>query len=170
MGYYEGLINGWFKKSGDNNLIFYPYGKFGSGYIVSGDDEIKIRRFLGAYLKISLVLSLVCVFFFGVFALLLLIFFIPFYSINIGKLLTTAERTQENLTLRELTENMATSMGVPTSICLLIASILLVGASIAIIYLRENILVGIVGILFFGLALLQSIFLVKYSIEAKKKK
>jgi hypothetical protein len=170
MGYYKGLVDSYFRKSSEGNLIFYPYGKFGSGYIIIDDDQIKIKKFLNRYLKISFPLILLSVFLFGIYAFVLLFIFILFYSIKIKNLLANAKRTREKIKIKEILRNMAVSMGIPTSIFMLIASILMVGGSAFVLFYRNEKLIGILGLLFFGIGLCQSAFLVKYSIEQTRDK
>lgn len=170
MGYFNGLTNAWFKKTADGKAIFYPRGKFGSGYILSEEAELKIKTFLKRYYMISLPIIILSVILFGIYAFALLLFVIPFYEIKIRRLLSNAEKTQEKMTFSEVTKNMAVSMGIPTSILMLTASLLITATSVFCIFLPKGRLIGILGTLFFGLSLIISIYLLKYSIKFKKSK
>lgn len=170
MGYFDGLTNAWFKKTDGGKTIFYPYGRFGSkGYILSKDSEENIRKFLKRYNMISLFIIILSVYLFGLYTFILLFFFIPFYSIKMRRLLSNAEKTQEKMKFNEVIKNMAVAMGVRTSIVMFVGALLMTSAAIFCIFMRGARLISILGTLFFGLCLLQSIFLIRYSVKYNRK-
>lgn len=170
MGYYDGLINSWFKRTESGRSIFYPYGVFGTGYALSSNNEVEIRRFLRRYSMISLPTIIVAAILNKLYSFVLLLFLIPIYSIRIRQMLSNAEKTEEKMKLNEATRNMAISMGVPTSILMLAGSFLMTAASVFLIFWPNARTIGILGAIFFGLCLFQSVWLVKYSLAYKKGK
>lgn len=169
MGYFNALTNSWFKKAENGRIIFYPYGRLGHGYIISIEDEFKIKRFLNRYNIISFTIIITSVILFGIYSFVLLIFFIPFYSIKINRTLLNAKKTEEKMKLGEALKNVSASMGIPTCIFIFILCLLMTGMSIFSIFISKLKLAGILGVLFFGLCLLHSTFLLYYSIKLKKK-
>ena len=168
MGYLDGLTNSWFKKRDDGNVTFYPYGKFGNGYILSRESELKIKKFLTECYTIFFPVAILCAVLFRIFAFVFLLFFIPYYSIKIRQLVSNSEKTQEKMRFNEPLENMAKSMGAGISIFILVGSFVMTSLAVFFIFQPGSRLVGILCALFFGLCLLQSIFMVKYSIKFKK--
>ena len=58
MSYFDGLSDGLCKTDKDGNLIFYPWGILGKGYILPDEHRKKrIKRFKSFYHKISLRLT-----------------------------------------------------------------------------------------------------------------
>jgi len=170
MGYFDGLTSVGFKKREDGKTVFYPYGILGCGYIVPQENESKIKKFLMKYYTISFVAIIVSLVLFGPLALVLfLILSLAIYAVKIRQLLSGQERIQEKMQYGEGLRNMAASMGVKTSILLLIGAIIMTAGSIFTFFITNNRLMSIFGTVFFGLALLQTIFLVKYSIKSKKR-
>ena len=51
MGYLNGLINASFKEKDSNTSIFFPYGQFGTGYILSKSEDREAKKFLKPKVK-----------------------------------------------------------------------------------------------------------------------
>lgn len=169
MGYFDGLVNVSFKKADDGKTIFYPYGSFSAGYIVSEDKESAAKTFLKKYYIISLIVIIIAIVFFKLFALALSIFFIPIYYFKVKKIIVGAEPTQQKNTYKERIKNMAKAFGPVISLVMLIIDLIMLGASVVCVFIPQARAIGIVGALFFGAGLIQTVFLVKYSLEEKKK-
>jgi len=169
MGYFDGLTSAGFKKREDGKTIFYPYGVFGCGYIVSQEKESKIKKFLMKYYTISFIAIIVSFVLLGPLAFVLFPILLPLYAVTIRQLLLNEEKTQEKMKYGDGLKNMAASMGIRTSILLLVGAIVMEAGSIFSFFITDNRLMSIFCTVLFGLALLQTIFLVKYSIKSKKR-
>ena len=64
---------------------------------------------------------------------------------------------------------MAKAFGPVISLVMLIIDLIMLGASVVCVFIPQARAIGIVGALFFGAGLIQTVFLVKYSLEEKKK-
>lgn len=170
MGYLDGFVNSSFKKTGKDKSIFYPYGILGSGYSVSKDKETEIKRFLKILYAAYWIAFLIIVLLFKSRVLWLVLLGLPWYYIKIKSLLKGTERTQERTSLGEQTERMAVANGLFVNIIFLGMSILMTGASILLLFLPNSRAkhVGILGVVFFGVCLLFTTALVKYSMRARR--
>lgn len=162
------FIEIWFRKGVDGRSIFYPYGILGKGYILSNQDEIKIKQFLGYYHIMSFLLALISAVFFSYFALCLLLIFVPFYFVRINFLLHNAQKAVERMSFEEIHRNMASSLGFGGVLFLLLAALVMMGASLFYLYLGKSVFLGIAGLLMTSLSILQSIYLFKLLISKKK--
>ena len=95
---------------------------------------------------------------------------IPIYFIKIKKSIVNAELTSTKNTYKDRVRNMAKAFGPVISIIMLTISLIMVVASIVCIFVPEARVMGIIGTLFFGLGLIQAVFLVKYALGEKKEK
>ena len=167
MGYFDRLIGSAFSNSTDGKTVFYPYGILGSGYELSEKNNRKIRVFLKRYVVVSLIVLIISFLFFRAYGLFLLVALLPVYMHKISSLLSTQAKLSGRLTFRDSARNMARSMGLPTCILLLIGNcILLLGSMVCVAY-SQNIWVGILGVVFFGVGVVHSSFLIKYGIRDK---
>jgi len=168
VGYFDGLTSTSFKKTEEGKTVFFPNGKLGSGYLISEEQEFKIRRFIKGYYMISLPLTVIAVIIFKIYALFLLVIEMPLYYITIKKMLRNTEKSKEKLTMKDTVGNMGKSMGLAVSILMFILSLLMTGLGVLCITLPETKIIGIIGTLFFGLGLVESIFLIRAAIKNKK--
>ena len=169
MGYFEGLTGASFKKTEDEKTVFFPHGKFGAGYILTEEEEYKIKRFIKTYYMISFPIIIIAVTIFKVYALFLLVIEIPFYLIIIKKMLKSSEKSKEKLTIKDTTNNMGKSMGLAVSILLLIASLLMTTMGVLCLTIPKGRIIGVIATAFFGIGVVQSVFLIRASIKNKKK-
>ena len=92
------------------------------------------------------------------------------YWIMIKRLLSGTEKIKERHRLQERLETMAVSMGIRTIVFLLGANMLMTTLSILILFIPKSPKkIGIIGVSFFGLGLVQSIYFL-YIIMNKKTK
>jgi len=168
MGYFDGLTSASFKKTEEGKTVFFPNGKMGAGYILSEEQENKIKRFIKGYYMVCLPITIIAVIIFKVYALLLLVIEIPFYYITINKMLKNTEKSKEKLTMKDTVNNMGKSMGLTVSILMFLGSLLMTSLGIICITIPEAKIIGIIGTLFFGLGLVESILLIRAAIKNKK--
>ncbi|HBH97835.1 MAG TPA: hypothetical protein DDX89_08680, partial [Candidatus Omnitrophica bacterium] len=91
MGYLDGLIDPCFKPTEAGTTIFFPYGIGSRGYIISDDDEHRLRRFLREFCIVSFGIGLVAIAAVGIHALWMLTVLFPWYAIEIRRALKGKE-------------------------------------------------------------------------------
>ena len=154
MGYLDGLIDPFFKSKDSETTIFFPYGIGSKGYIISAkEDEPRIRKFLREFYTVSIGGGLVMVAALGIYALWIIVFLLPWYVIEIRRLLIRKEKLQERYSISYMMTTTATSTGLLTCVLLVLGGAGLLGASIWVLLKTDDKLMGIVGSLFFGLGL-----------------
>lgn len=154
MGYIDGFIDPHFKPKDSETLIFFPGGIGSRGRIISKADEIRIRKFLRIFYITSLWISLVAVASVGIYALGVLVVLIPWYMAEMRHLLRGKEKTNERFSIHHTFTISAISSGLPTCLLLVFGAVALLGASLWVFLKTKDKFIGIVGSLFFGLALL----------------
>lgn len=154
MGYFDGLLSSGFKKDKEGKALFYPNGIFGKGYIINEAIEKQIKVFLKKYYIALFITTVILINFFKPFvALISILFWMPYYEIKIFKILSSAEKTSERLTLSENSEIVAINMGLKTNIILFIVSLLLVAMAVFSLFTDANKIMAITVVLFFGTCL-----------------
>ena len=169
MGYFNGLINHAFKKTRDDKILFCNRGLFTSNYLISIEDEQKIKSFLNKYYRICLPTIIVATILVGFYSFLLLLLFIPYYKINIKRLLTNAEKTEKKAKYLERLNKMAKSMGYKTCKGLFWGSVVLTTGSIGMLFDPKVRTKGFFCFLFLGLCLLQIVYMLKHLKNQNKK-
>ena len=114
MSYLDGLIDPCFKPKDVETVIFFPYGAVSKGYLVSKDDEQRIRKFLRQLYIVSFGLTLPLIAAVGVYALATLVILLPWYAIKIRRFLKGKEKTRERSSMHYTITTMTTSSGLPT--------------------------------------------------------
>jgi hypothetical protein len=168
MSFFEGLTSAWIKRRADGKAVFFPYGKLGSGYVLSRESEVRIRKLLRIECMVSLPIVVLSGTLFGPYALVLLPILCASYITKVRRLLAKEERTNETMGWEEVRRNMASSMGVPTSIAMLLLSLLMTCASLFAYFTSQAKRVGFIGVIFFGLCLWLSALFVKGSMRRRK--
>lgn len=153
MRYLDGLIDPCFKPKDEGTIVFFPYGIGSKGYIISKEDEHRIRKFLREFYLVSFGVTLVAVSAVGIYALWALVVLLPWYGFELRRLLTGKEKSRERYSIGYTITTMATSMGLPMCILLFLGGVGLFVASIWVLLKTNNTVMGIVGSLFFGLCL-----------------
>lgn len=154
MAYLDGFINPCFKYRDPDITIFFPYGIGSRGYLISKEDEQRIRKFLREFYAISFGASFLMVVALGIYALGLLAVLVPWYVVEIRRLLKGKPKSDERYSISYTTATMAASMGLPMSTLLVLTAVGLFGASIWVLLKTDDKLLGIVGSLFFGFCLI----------------
>jgi len=168
-----------FCNSQDGNVVFSPWGQYGKGYAISSQEASQIKKLIGKCLGVALTITV------GSYLAYRLLFPSP-YFIAIGLLglvicfifLCVSTKSQlkgkkvviEKATLAEATKKAALAMGLKKSLLKLVGSMLFLSVFFFLMFKPgfSSRLVLILGILFFGLAALQSIFLVKYNLANRR--
>lgn len=153
MGYLDRFLDPYFRPHDSQTTLFFPYGIGSRGYFISKEDEQRIRNFLQHRYLVSLVPAIGVVVIFGSYALWLLVILVPWYVIAMRRFLKGKERSDEHFSLSYLATTPATSSEISTCILFIIGAAVLVGASIWVLLKTTQKLVGLSGLLFFGLCL-----------------
>jgi len=163
MGLLDGSINILFKKKENGGTIFFPYGRFCSGYVVNESDEKSIKNFLKKYYITSFLLAIVFMGIFrATFVFILIPIFIVWYFLGISKFLVGREKTNEKMTTREAFENYLASSNSNVNLFLMLVSLLAtIGSAWVFPQEREEGLIGLIlfggGTIFFGLLFFNSL-------------
>lgn len=157
MGYFAGITDAIFKKDGNGNVVFYPWGVFGRGRVFS--DPVKagqIRRFVYLYYVVSLptaiVLTVLHAWLLLVISWLLLL---AWYIIQSRTLLAGTPFSDERLGVKEAYFNSSASHNRVTLWFVFLSSVLFVAAGVwitASAHSTSQVLLGLGAIVLFGAA------------------
>jgi len=153
MGYFDGLTDAVFKKDSSDNTLFYPWGIFGSGFVI--DSEEKKNQIRGFIKKMYIVLLPVIIIIQGtvgywLYWVLLPVYFV-WYIFMIKKITKDLPKSTEKLKISEAYKNSAKSHNLPTLIILLFFSLGSVAISIWVLQSGKGSLVTYTPMGFFGL-------------------
>lgn len=128
MGYFEGLVNGNFKKDTNGNIVFFPWGILGRGRVLPDEaTETRARAFVGRYYKISLPMIIgVGVIVGWAWLLLLVPVLVAWFYFGTKSLVSGCPYSEDRFTLRQRFATLAKSYDKLTLWLLFIFSILFV--------------------------------------------
>ena len=112
MGYLDAKSNALFKTAENGNLLFYPRGYWGKGYILPDEEtKIRIKKFIKKYMAIALLVIFGSVILLGpeISPLVWLPVLLTFYFVKLGKFTTGLSVSEEKLTFVESITNSAKS-------------------------------------------------------------
>ncbi|MCK4946105.1 MAG: hypothetical protein KAS59_07570 [Alphaproteobacteria bacterium] len=147
MGYFDGLTEASFKKDASGKTLFYPWGTFGSGFIIESEERhTKLRAFLKRMYMILFPAIIIIQITFGFWLnLLLLPVYFVWYFYTVKNIIKDLPKTTEKLSAREAYKNSAKSHNLVTLVILMIISLgfvaigiyiwVLTGAGLLISYL-----------------------------------
>ncbi len=180
MGYFDGMVDGSFKTTDNGVVIFYPYGIFGVGYIIPGNEKKQeIRKHLKRFTFFSLTIILVSAY---LLFLPLKIHSFPWWITGLIYLAIVAGLTlvglmlskrwtngltqvDKKITLAESYQNAAKSYNMYVLIMLELVSLLFVIAGIWMMLYDSRAwysrLVGVLIIIFFGLCSIAGGYMIK---------
>jgi hypothetical protein len=153
--YFNCLTEASFKKDNDGNTLFFPWGIYGKGRIIT--DELikrKVRSFIGIYHIVSFSASIFTVIFLGWAWLFLLVpVSIVWFHLAIKSLLSGCRYSEVKLSFRESLTKSAKMFNKFTLWLLLLGSFLFVVTGIIVLIIAKStsdLLVGISSIIVFG--------------------
>jgi hypothetical protein len=164
MGYFEGLIASSFKTDEKGQVIFYPWGKMGKGYILSRDEQqIEISKFVKLYYVISFASIIGLGIVLGwLYTVILLPFLFAWYYFVITKRLKGLSKSDEKLTLKESYTSSAKAHNAVTLWIMLACSVLFVLAGIFILIVnKEEWILALLSITFFGVCGIAIAYMIK---------
>lgn len=152
MGYFDGLTASAFKTDASGRTVYFPWGRFGSGYVVTDDERRDgIRRSVRNTVVVSFFAIIVVQAIVGfVGNLVLLPAYYVWYYFATKKRVHGLERSSEKLTLRESYRNSALAHNLATLIALFVVAIGFVAVAVATF--DSSPVMAIVTIGFFGLS------------------
>lgn len=164
MGYFEGLVAASFKSDEKGQVIFYPWGIIGKGYILSSEEnEIEVRKFVKLYYIVSLPLIMgIGILLSWLHAFILIPLLIAWYCIAIRKYLQGLSISDIKLTMKDTRTSSAKAYNIVTLWFMLAGSLLLVFAGILILFVnKEEWITALMGIGFFGLCSIEFAYMIK---------
>ena len=164
MGYFDGLTASIFKTNEIGQVIFYPWGIIGKGYILSCEEkQIKVRKFIKLYYIVSLSLIIGIQIALGwLYNIILLPFLFAWYYFTIINYLKGLSKTDEKLTMKESATNSAKAHNIETLWAMLIASVLFVLAGIFILIANmDKWIIALMDIVFFGVSSIKIAYMIK---------
>jgi hypothetical protein len=152
MGYYDAIASSAFKMTRDGRMAFYPWGKFGKGYVAPTEAQYrKLRRFVTwFYIAILPLCILAGAAGHWLFLIPVLLVVVPVYWVFVRSLTRGLPRTDEKLTFRDAYENQARNQGLFRLWFLFLASLAFFAAGIAIVVTGGDPVSGTFVILFAG--------------------
>jgi hypothetical protein len=145
------MIDASFKKSTDDQTLYFPWGVLGRGYIVpSTIEDAKIRKFLGVYYIASFIIIVGGIVLLGIiFTAILLIPILAWYAIRAKGFVKVLAVSSERMTYKESSISVANKMPIALLITFLVLSLLFTVGGLAITLTGQSLL-GILVVLFFG--------------------
>ena len=169
MAYWDGLVNASFKTRGTGQSVFFPYGKFSYGFVLSKDAELRVKKFLKNYYKISSPVAIIAVLAVGLYAFFLLLIFLPWYVVEVRSIVKNQEIASERFETSDSMRTMALSMGFRTCALLLLGGVLLLATCIVVLFKTDHRILGLAGALFFGLGSIRILQLLLLTWPIKEK-
>lgn len=153
--YFARLTDVSFKKDSHGNTLFFPWGIYGKGRIITDEiSERKIRNFIILYNQISLLTVIITIASFGcVWSLLLPPVFTGWFYFAMKSLLNGCPYSEEKIGFQESFAKSSKIFNKFTLWILLICSALFVIAGVVVILFAKStgdLLIGINSIIFFG--------------------
>jgi hypothetical protein len=171
MNYLDSLVNQLFKKSESAETLFYPWGMFGKGYVVSSESEqSRIRSILKAYYVVMFLAMVICIYFLNWFyAAGCAILGIGGYSVWSATVTRRLVASEERL---RFSESLAQSLPYYSTWVLVVLSlfsfifVLMFGL---ILYIDPSEWVmGSIGLVFFGVATVMLVFMTRTKLRSKR--
>jgi hypothetical protein len=184
MGYFDALTGNGFKKLNDGKTAYYPNGIFGKGYIINDDACHRIQKFLKYYFILYFISLGLYGGFIGAFAihsmavsilgflLLMIISLIAYYSfylLKIKPILINPAAAGVKLTVKENLQNMSLRMGYNAIIFQIVSASFLVIMAFILLLVSSHKLISIIGLVFFGLGLIQGIYMYRVVHKSENK-
>lgn len=140
MGYFDGIVDVYFKKNDLNQRIFYPWGKFGAGLILESEEKYSsIRGTLkNAFIFFFAAVISIQIFFGAWFTLALLALYYVWYFLWLKQVTSNLAKSDEKLTVDEAIQNSAKSHNLYFLIFMEICCVLFVGIGAWSIIAQEN--------------------------------
>lgn len=152
MGYFDGLVDGLFKKDSQGRSLFYPWGILGYGFIVETEAQhIQIRSHIKKIYVATLPAIIIIQITFGIWLnLILLPAFYIWYYFTIKKISHNLEKATEVLKISEAYKNSSESHDLPM---LILGEVFSIGFIVAGLWMLANDkkpFIGFLSVCFFG--------------------
>jgi len=153
MGYFDGLTDASFKKDASGKIIFYPWGVLGGGYVVESETQhAQIRGFIKkTYMVMIPAIILIQITLGYLVNVAILPLFLLWFIFMLNKRTKTMTRSSEKMKITEAYQISAKSHNLPTLIICEFMCFGFVSAGIWICIKRQQLLIGLGAVVFFGL-------------------
>ena len=150
MGYFDGLTNASFKPDTDGNTVFFPYGVWGKGRLITDADIAEqLRKFISRFYMVAFSMMLVIGVTVGyIWAFIAMPFVMLWYFQGIKKFLKDAPFSDVKLSNRESMQNVASGMNKYLIWFLFLVSLLFVAASVFLVMETGDLFLGLGGVFF----------------------
>jgi hypothetical protein len=160
------LHAGTFSSDETGARVFFPSGILGRGYVVTGEQEAAIRRFLARFYVVVFVVAIVGAQPLGLGALLVIPPLLAAYWVWSRRVVAGLPVSPLRMTSREAGRRAVGIIGRRWLIVLLVISVVMTAASIGMVLSPNYRLVGFLGVLLFGFASFRNLsLLVRYRHE-----
>lgn len=172
MGYFEAISESYFRRNTEGQILFYPWGFFGKGYIVPDEEQKKILiKFFKRAGIVSLLYTYLVLFISKRFGFIIGFgFFILYtfaYYIVVQTLTRKFEKTEEKLPVLEFYANQSRSLSYLNIVLLGLGSLLFIVAGVWLIINGKKLGIGILTIIFFGMCFIVSLYQLKKKIAER---
>jgi hypothetical protein len=156
MGYFDAVTSSAFKTTDDGRRLFFPWGVFGRGYVLTEGQYEKLQRQVKIYTIVTLVLIIAMVVLKEYVATAVVVaLLIGFYLIWMKFVLPDLQPSEERLSLEESMTSQAVTHSPAMLWFLTILSFAFVAAGVLILVVDPaSWLIALAGIVFFGLCAL----------------
>lgn len=171
MGYFDGLTDASFKKDAQGYDLFFPWGIFGSGFVIESEQQKnKIRNFIKKTYVTTFFALLAIQVFVGLWLNLVLlpIYCIWYYS-YIRKVTHNLQRSTEKLTSSESYKNSALSHSLLTLIFFELLSLGFVAVGLWRIAKEKELFMPFMSLGFFGFCAVVFAYMIVAKIKGKTK-
>ena len=148
--YRQLLDAGAFAADENGSTVFYPSGILGRGYEVTAEQESAIRRFLRRFNLLVVAIAIVGASMFGLGTLLALPPLLAAYWIWTRRVTAGLPVSPMRMTSREAGRRAVRILGLRSLVVVLLISVAMTAASIALALSPTDRIVGLLGILLFG--------------------
>lgn len=171
MGYFDGLTDASFKKDAQGSDLFFPWGIFGSGYVIESElQKNQIRNFIkNTYIMTFSVLAIIQVFVGSWLNLVLLPIYYIWYYRAIDKMTQNLQRSNEKLTSSESYKNSARSHNLRTLILCELGSLGFIAIGLWLIKSGKELLIGYASLGFFGFCAVVIAYMIFAKIKGSSK-
>lgn len=153
VGYFDGVTDAAFKKDSQGRNLFFPWGIFGSGFIVESEEQRnQIRNFFKKMYMVIVPTIIIIQMAVGFWLNLVLIpVYCVWYYFTIKKITQNLPRTTERLKTSEAYKNSAKSHNLPTLIFLELTSLGFVATGVWLLTIGKGSFNAYARMGFFGL-------------------
>lgn len=171
MGYFDGLTDASFKTDSQGQDLFFPWGIFGSGFIIESEvQKNQVRNFIKkTYIMTFFTIVIIQVFVGLWLNLVLLPIYCIWYYRYIYKLTQNLQRSNEKLKPSESYKNSAQSHNLSTLVLFEFISLGFVAVGLWLPTTGKESFISYIGVGFFGFCAIVFVYMIIAKIKSKSK-